>query len=134
MAFYREHPVTFGLLIGLVGAPILVFAAIRYPSFYDLFFRDAALGRFVVFTATIFPLAIAHFRPRTGSGIFWAVLGIVFVVHVIFFVAFMHYVRQLTSFDYILYGPLEALIFVIVIPRAMHMFNGRRLAGGPDPK
>jgi drug/metabolite transporter (DMT)-like permease len=134
MAFYREHPVAFGLLLGLVGAPILVFAAIRYPSFYDLMFKDAAWTRFVVFTATIFPLAIAHFRPRHGSGIFWAALGAVFVVHMVLFAFIIQHVRQLTSFDYVLCAPFEALAFAFLIPRATRMFRGRRLAGGPDTK
>jgi len=55
-------------------------------------------------------------------------------VHIVFFVAVVHYVRQLTSFDYILYGPLEALAFVIVIPRGMRMFHGHRLEGGQGGK
>ena len=136
MAFYREHPVAFGLLIGLVGAPILVFAAIRFPTFYDLMFKDPAWTRFVVFTATIFSLAIAHFSPRNRHrlGAFWSVLTGVFVVHIIFFVAVIHYVRQLTSLDYILYGPLEALAFVIVMPRAMRVFRRRRMVGRRDTK
>jgi hypothetical protein len=132
MAFYREHPVAFGLLIGLVGAPILVFAAIRYPSFGAFIFGYPVWGRFVVFTGTIFPFAIAYFSPRHGSAVFWIVMAGLFVVHIIFFVALIRYVRQLTGFDYILYGPLEALAFAVVIPRAMRMVRGR--AGGPDAK
>jgi hypothetical protein len=134
MAFHREHPVALGLLIGLVGAPILIFAAIRYPSVGTFIFGYPAWSRFAVFNATIFPFAIAYFSPRHGSRIFWIVMTGIFVLHMIFFVAFMHYVRQLTGFDYIIYGPIEALVFAIVIPRAMRMFHGRRLASGPDPK
>jgi hypothetical protein len=87
MAFYRNHPVTFGLLIGLVGMPILVFAALRYPSFYDLMFKDPTRTRFVLFTATIFSLAIAHFSPHHGSASFWIVMTGLFLVHIMFFVA-----------------------------------------------
>src|ERR1700687_3358844 len=88
--------------------------------------------RFVVFTGTIFPFAIAYFSPRHGSAVFWIVMAGLFVVHIIFFVPLIRYVRQLTGFDYILYGPLEALAFAVVIPRAMRMVRGR--AGGPDAK
>src|SRR5580704_961900 len=127
MAFYREHPVTFGLFITLVSVPMLIFAMIRYPSFGTLITENWAWGRFGVFTATIFPLAIAYFSPRHASGVFWIVMTALFVVHVIFFVAFIHYFRHLTGFDYTLSGPIEALVFVFVIPRATRMLHHWRL-------
>jgi len=123
MAFYRNHPVTLGLLVSLVGMPILVLAALYYPSFYELMFKNPAWTRLVVFTAAIFPLAIAYFAPRQASAVFWTVMAALFVMHIIVFVVLIHYFRQLSSFDYTLYGPLEALFFVYIIPRATRMIH-----------
>lgn len=123
MAFYRKHPIAFGLLVGLIGTPILIFAAVRFPSFGAFIFGNPVRTRFVVFTATIFILVITHFRPRHKSGAFWIVMTGIFALHTIFFVSLLHYFRQLTSLDYIIYGPIEALIIAIVFPRAMHLFH-----------
>jgi hypothetical protein len=125
MAFYREHPVTFGLLIGLVGMPILLLVAIRYPVIDNLLFRNPAWTRFVIFTAVIFPLAIAHYRPRHKSSAFWIIMTALFVVHIAFFVALFHHFRQLTGLEYSLYGPLEAVILAYLIPRGTRLLRSR---------
>jgi hypothetical protein len=119
------------MLIGLLGASILVFAAIRFPSFNLFILGSPAWSRFVIFTATIFPLATAYFRPHHRSSVFWIVMAGVFALHIIFFVTFMRYFRQLTSLDYIIYGPIEALIIAILFPRAMHFVHIRQMKKAP---
>ena len=131
MTFYRKHPIAFGLFVGLVGAPILLFVAIRFPSFGAFVFGNPVWSRFVVFTATIFLLAISYFRPRHRSGVFWIVMAGIFALHIIIFVSFMHYFRQLTAFDYMIFGPVEALIIAAVFPRAMHLFHTGQMKKPP---
>jgi hypothetical protein len=94
-------------------------------------FKNPVWTRFVVFTATIFLLAVAYFSPRHASAAFWTIITAMFVMHVVFFVALIRYVRELTGLDYTLYGPLEALIFAYVIPRATRTIRGWRLGRSP---
>ena len=130
MAFYRDHPIVFGVLIGLAGTSVIVFAATRYPSIGALMTGNWEWIRFGAFTVVIFPLAIAHLGPRHGSAIFWIVIGVIFVIHMALFIAIIRYVRQLTALDYTIYGPIEALAFAIIIPRATHALRTWTLSRG----
>jgi len=133
MAFYRDHPFVFGVLVSLVGMPILIFAAIRYPSVGAFIHEYPWWIRFAAYTAAIFPLAITYFRPHHASAAFWTLITALFVTHLVFFVGVIHYVRQLTSFDYIFWGPFEGLAFAILIPRAMHVLRRRHAGRSSTP-
>jgi hypothetical protein len=99
---------------------VFALAVVRYPSIGALLTGNWEWIRFGAFTVVIFPLAIAYLGPRHGSVIFWIVMGVMFVIHTALFIAIIRYVRGLTAFDYTICGPIEALAFSIIIPRATH--------------
>lgn len=101
----------------------MILAVARYPSFEDLWMGNVQWIRFGAFTVVLFPLAIAHLGPRHGSIQFWIVMGVIFLFHIALYIAIIRYVRQLTAFDYTICGPIEALAFVFIVPRATHVLQ-----------
>ena len=132
MAIYRQRPVLFGILIALIGLPVVIVILSYNPSIGNFLSRNKVWGLLAVYTATIFPSLVLNFRPRHWSVAFWGLVTFLFLLHMACLIAFIRYVRPLAGIDYILFGPIECLIIALLLTRGMSFFS--KLHPGHDGK
>ena len=85
------------------------------PALEGFFGKNQVWFPFAIFTGTLFPVLVSRFRPRREQALYWQIATGLFLLHIVFFVWFIRYVRALAPVDYVVYGPLEWFVVGLVL-------------------
>jgi hypothetical protein len=124
----QTYPILFGVVITMICFPLAIIIATASPDVERFFGKNQVWFPFVIFTSTMFPVLVSRFRPRREQAPYWQIATALFLLHVVFFVLFIRYIRALAPMDYILYGPLEWFAVGLVLYYAGRIRTSRTRA------
>lgn len=114
----REHPLLFGVLLG-VGSGLLLVVLMIYdlPLVEFVLGRNVHWGRFVAYTAVIFVVLVNRSRPRSPQMTYWTVLAALLLLHFGGYIWFISRVKPLGAIHYIVAAPFEVLLLYFLLDR-----------------
>lgn len=103
----KTHPISFGVISGLLLVIVIVVTGIWFPWIWDYHDSHKRLVQACLFTATYFAAYFYGLRPWRGHRVFWPTIFTLFLLHVLGVFFYSTHVQPILVWQWPIVGLLE---------------------------